>query len=377
MASFDKPLTNIFQRVGMRSPGRGGFSQEGARFEELYITEEPLSREDLTEVLRAIIGDVDRDGSGRLKRTLPAAHPDFPWLVARDVNIQYLGMRDSDGNVAEAVDADGALEVKPIVDSSTRYVRVELVVTFDSRPYDIVPDDQIEPAELTYYAVDDDATATGSFTNSKEYLRYTDSWRTQNVEIASFTLGQQVFRTDGGSAPGGSTPSSFPGTPFIVLPNGRFVIRWFFVPWDLTEIEDHPMWTTVCHVNQTTFFNKRPGSLLYLGPEIRRYQPSFPTYQDDPFSDTSTVFVAAKLCDIDFIFLWTGRRATDPPDLAAVSGNWIADGHNAQPWAKDRQFYTVTAPVTNSADNASPTAEWVPTYPSSEFRRLFECPEPE
>lgn len=363
-----------FQRVALQSPGEAGFGQEGARCVEVYRTSEPLTLDAIQDAMRELVGDVDRGDTGRLERTMPRAHPFFPWLLCRDVQVKFRGVKDAHGNTMEVVDADIDLYLDPIAPQAVQYAEALLVATFEPRPYDLLKDDDVEPASLTYYLHDDTATPSGSATDSKEYLRFVDQEVVPNPQQASFQLGQLVFRTgtdDPAGPDDGVSPSTFAGTPFILMPDGEFLLTWFAVPYSIFLDRTHPLYTQVAQVNQTAFFGWSPGQLLYMGARARRYVPTFPWYAQN--MDGTTQFSSEKLCDITMRFLYTTRETTDPPDLAAVNGSWVAAGWNAQPWAKTRKFYVVTSP---SALNATPDEEWVPVFNSSPMQLLFRCPNP-
>lgn len=371
----------LFQRIASRGPGRGGFGLEGGRVVETYISTAPVSRSEMQEALRAILGTVERSPLGQLNRQIPVSHPDFKWLFASDVQIIGQGHRDRDGNFGQTEDADEGIiyEAPSITTKSWRHVKTELQITFEPRPYTVLQNGSLQPTMLSYWNTDGSA---GGGIDSQEYLRYVDEDSEANPQLASFTHGEFVLRTGSGSEPGGSgsgRPAAFPGTPWVLMPNGTFRVVWYAVPYSIYRDKTAPMWRYISHVNQQSFWGWEPGKLLYKGPSARKYTPTFPFYAQigsglgGTIGGGTTAFSSEKLCDIAFNFEFTMREVTDPPDLAVVNGSWIPGGHNAMPWHKTRLFYTVTTP---SSNNSLANSEWRPLYPSAPMHLLFTCPAP-
>ena len=373
-------MVQLFQRIAPRGPGRAGFGLEGGRCVETYVSSGPVSRAEMREVLRSILGAVEKSPLGRLNRTVPLRHPDYPWLYGSDVQIVGQGHRDRQGNVGGNVDSEvDVFEVEPITPKSWRHVKYELQVSFEPRPYTILRNVSLQPTLLNFYNT---SGAWDGGIDSQEYLRYVDEDSDANPQLASFTQGHFAFRTGSGASPGSAganEPSTFPGTPWILLPDGNFRVIWYAVPYSIYRDKSLPMWKYIAHVNQQPFWGWPPGALKYKGPTARKYTPTFPFYAQiggglggTPGGGT-LVFSSEKLCDIAFNFEFTMREATDPPNLAMVNGSWVAGGHNAMPWNVTRKFYTVTSP---SSNNASPNSDWVPLFPSAPMHLLFTCPPP-
>ena len=94
-------------------------------------------------------------------------------------------------------------------------------------------------------------------------------------EVAWNQAGTAAFCTGSGASP---HAQSFPGYPYVILPDSRLVLTWHFVPYALVLDPDHPIHTKVGRVNQLEFLGRPPGSLLYEAPAIRRYTPAVPEF---------------------------------------------------------------------------------------------------
>lgn len=373
---------SLFQRVATEGPGHSGFGLEGGRAVETYTSSAPVSRAEMQDALRSILGSVEKSPLGRLNRTIPLCHPDYPWLFASSVEVVGRGHRDKLGNTGGNVLADVGLEAPPITTKGWRHVKYQLEVTFEPRPYTVVKNANVVPTGLSYYHTDGTVVMG---TDSQEYLRYTDEESRSNPQLVSFTQGNTVFRTGSGGTPGSSgsnEPAVFAGTPWVELPDGEFRVVWFAVPYSVYSDRTQPMWKFISHVNQQPFWGWPAGALRYIGPEARKYTPTFPFYAQiggglgGTLGGGTLAFSSEKLCDVVFNFRFTMREATDPPNLAAANGSWVATGHNAMPWHLDRLFHTVTTPSISVADNASPNNSWKPLFKSAPMHLLFTCPAP-
>jgi len=356
----------LVERLDERSPARAAFSSEGGSHIEVYLSDSQLTIDLEQAALLEILGDSDtQEGEGRLIRRLPLCHPKWPWLFAREAQIRWLGLRDPTSNDTGYLEpADVTLEAPAITDQTFRYVRTEIEITFAPRPYEVFSDALLAPESFTYF---DFNGVIQPAVDSREYLRYTDQQIDGAPQVASAQHGQLVFRTGGGGSPDKQT---FSGFPYIFLPDAELSVTWYQVPYSLFTDTSHPMWTLIGTVNQTEFLGRPPGSLLYRLPKARRYTPVSPFFSEDL---GTTAFTAEKQCDITFSFTYTARRATDPPNLAATNGSWVADGHNTQPFFRDRKYYTVTAPDTLPPVGPLPQDK-VPLLMSAPHQLLFSCP---
>lgn len=330
----------LFQRCDDLSPGRAGFGVEGGRAEELYISRDSVTAQEIKDALLEILGDVSI-GPGYLIRTLPKAHPMFPWLLASSVEIQGVGHQDTrlgETSVEVEVEDGDIRESSSMTDSYLQYVKTQLKVSFTPRPYALIDDDAITAEEITWTKPDG---TTETAVDSHEYERFTDQELDDNPQIATAQHGQMWFRTSG------EEPEGYPfsGHPYTILPDGEFRLIWYQVPYTIFLDSTHPMRRFVGHVNQSEFFDQPAGSLLYMGAKARRYTPCVPAYR---LVGSKIGYSSEKLCDITFRFAWTSRTTDAPPDTG--NANWIASGHNIMPYWKFREFFYIA----NKADDMRP-----------------------
>lgn len=342
-------LDQFIEKIDSPSPNRAGFGIEGGRAEMTYISTEMLTAEDEKDTLLELLGDVEVGDDGKLHRTLPRAHPRYPWLFASAVDIQGFGTQDEWGDTSGPENTEAVLEADAMMVEHYAYVKTLLRVTFTPRPYALLADSSIEPADLVWNS---EVGGTEPSVDSGEYKRFVDVEIDPAPTIATAQHGMASFKTFSG-APNNNT---FSGHPYIIVPDGQVRIIWYQVPYRLMLDFDHAMWTSIGRVNQLEFLGFAPGRLVYLGPKARRYTPCVPAYSDDVYG----AFSAEKLCDLSFQCNFTMRNATEPPNVS--NDNYIADGWNIQPWLANRKYYYVGESQTNDK----------PFFLSIPFQNLFE-----
>lgn len=358
---------SLKERAGSTSPGGIGMSFDSGKSWNTY-TLSLYDTDDLREAILYILGGVDIAGNGALSRQLPKANPLMPHhfasritsIVGQGVNV----VAEADPLSAEPIFPYYALYQSVPAGGATTGGVYEVRVEFEPRPYDVIPDEEISvKADDTYYNDAGVATLSPWILNS-EYQRFTDFEIDPTPTLAYAQIGQMSYYT-GSAVVSDTSPhqKTYAGFPFTVLPDGVFRVIWYQVPYALAFEADHPMHAFVGRVNQREFLGRPAGSLLYMGAKFRRYLPPVPEY--DSLS-TGLTFRNAKVCDVIFTFNYTGRRATDPPNFAAVNRNWIADGWNTQPWRGDGKFYYVG----NSNGTDTPSRR-VPQFLSAPMQYLF------
>jgi hypothetical protein len=355
------------------SPSSIGFSPDGGTGDVLYHLDSVADKGEFVEAIVELIGfNIPRE-DGIIGRQIPKVHPQFPWLVATAIGtIRGVGHRDKDGGVTAHLEATDAGEIVPAaLPNFVLYPNYDISVTFDSVPYQLLPDDQI--SMLPGIWTDDNGDAF-NYDYADEYRRFTDWPIYPAPEFLQFRQGQQKFRVSGGHAANGA---AFPG--LIRVPVRKNVIKcmWYRVPEHYVTSERSYLDRFIWRVNQNpvTFFNDRtyqPGELLYEGFSFpRRNNPAFPPEDEEP-----GIYLATKLVDVELTF----RVCTffDPLAPAPVNGNWIANGHNLLIWAGDRRPHYVTSvgvnPASGSEDDTD-EAFWTPTYLSCPMELLFTDPD--
>jgi len=344
----------LLERADSRYPGGVGVSFENGRSSASYILQIETI-DDVNDALTYILGGVQIDGGGRLTRTLPKANPFLPHHFAtRITSLTGIGKN----SVAETT-YDFAAE--PLALSYALYSTprgfYDIRIDFEPRMYQVLPDDDIEPTLLTWIDTDGSGVAD---TDSREHYRYVVPIYDPAPTLAYAQTGQLAFYTGGGGVPNSQTLSNF---PFTILPDGKFTLTWYQVPVSIVDDPTHPMHKFVGRINQKEFFNRPPGSLLYMGPKVlRRYLPPVPNID---VAASGITFRQEFLCDILFDFNYTARTVTDPPSFA--NGNWITDGWNTQVRFFDGKFYYVGINTETAQDRR-------PLYLSAPMELLFQCP---
>jgi hypothetical protein len=319
----------------------------------LYFTSWPYSE------VTTLLGKVAAAGDGRLRRTLPAAHPVYPWLSAERIsNIQGVGRQTKVASVAPLF-TNGVNNIAHYSGYDAYLTTIEFV----PRPYAILPDSAIT-ATLTEWADEAGDPVENKFTN--EYLRYTDYEILPDLDIITAQHGQMVFQAT--ASPPGANAKSFTGMPRVYVPKAVVKVRWFQVPYTYVEHTDSLILRYLGYINQTDFkLGNRTwpaGSLLYRGVSARRYTPPVP---DVALIGGLSVYSPEKLCDLEFYFEYTRRVNASPLSPAPTNENRIQEGHNCMPWYGDRKFYYVTTKAASEDDQ-------YPTYPSVPFQLLWTDP---
>lgn len=346
------------ERVGSVSPASAGFGR-GAGRATLPVYYNSLV---LSNAIRDLLGHVQRTpGSGRLNRTLPAAHPNFPWLMCSRV---------------ATIRGKGQYEKKPaapVVEGTqvayfARYELYELDAEFEHLPYACLPDGAVGLYDLSWV---DESNVTINTKYANEFIRFTSYEVVPSLQYVTAQFGQQKFRTQGG-APNGVT---FPGAPRVALGGRTIKLTWHFVPYSLMEDSRSPLVKYLGRINQTTFSigsrDYPPGSLLYESLAATRYLPPSPDYfvQRGGATALSHDYVA------DFtLTLQHCDRSPGGTSPVPTNGNYIASGGwNLRPWVQDGRFYYVTSTDGTAADTDQ--TKWRPSYLSVPFQLLFSDPD--
>lgn len=311
--------------------------------------------DDLLAVLVEIIGACETTGNGTLNRTLPLAHPQFPWLFAETVNVAGVAFD-------EKVPADPSLEA-PSLPSFAKYQLYRLDIQFSPRPYAVLGNDEMETRPLAWV---DDAGVVQNSVYATEYLRFTDYDGQPAGEWITAQQGQFKFQAAGVAGANNPHNATVPGQVRVMQNKSNIKFVWYQVPFSIIEPLDRPtsyIEDALGHVNQFDWYGWSPGTLLLQAVNYKRYVPVNPGF--DPWAESSAVSTA-KLVDIEFSF----QRFNPPHDPALPPPprpqGTVTAGHNLLPWFGNGARYHYYAESTLGGR---------PLYPSFPFQLLFTDPD--
>jgi len=347
-------LFDYLEEIDTDQPGGAGFSIDGGRAVATYLVNTPDPEDDvsLRDAITEIIGTTSTDvGDGRLQRTPPLAHPLWPWLTANAItNIRGKGK-------GQLLDADDTLEV-PTFPQYWLYPQYEITVEFKQQQYCIATDDKINKTEgQTWY---DETGASHTYTSAPEWTRYTTYEFIPQNDSVTAQIGNMIFASGPVSGRGFVSPIK------QFMPNGIVKFMWRQVPFRYVESSNSYLNRWRGYINQQSWYGWPKGSLLYVNYTPRMYTPPVP--EEDQFAPG--VFSTEKLCDIEFIFMYTSRNTTDT--ISAPSNkNFVTAGWNLLPSLNtDRLFhYALTKP------NPSLSISQTPSWYSAPFDELFYDPD--
>lgn len=335
-------MADYQERVGSIAKASAGFGMEGGR----ATIEYQMPWADVKDFCQECLGSVKLNGN-RLRRVLPKAHPVFPWLYASSISTVEGYQFETTSMETEELEA-------PAIDYYAQYAYARVVVEFTPRPYSLFADDSIGTGACIY--MDPTGAMLGPVA-VYEYWRFVSFKSKPAMEYLTAQHGQ--FRM-AGTIPDGV---AFPGQVRIIKKSKALTITWHQVPYAVSEGPN--IFNGLGMVNQQKWWGYEAGTLLFLGIDTTEpVPPPFPDLETDPDLGT-TVPSADKVVNIVFNMLYCepvmGARVTPPLT------NYIAYGHNAQPWFKDGKYYYATTGTTIDQDPAN----GVPPYFSYPFDLLF------
>lgn len=348
---------SFLESIDSVSPSSAGFALDTARAVMPVQLLNPTTN-DLQDAITTILGWTDTEksiaGDGRLKRTLPLAHPTYPWMFASSIE----SIRGVGAPVKEL--ASSALEAPPFPFYAL-YPQYEFMVTFTPRPYAVLKDSSISlQKNQTWYEVD--GTAQNNVNYAPEWLRY--CWYDLDAHPDNITcqFGQMLFRTQSGGSPGNGV--QFAGQPRIYINTQQLKVYWKQVPFRYIESDNSWIRARIGTINQSDFWRFKAGELLYINYDYRLYTSPVPQLET-----IDNIVTTTKLCDITLTFLRTKRTGVDVPNTPLANQNFVPAGWNLLPWLQNRQgfFYA-------STDNAAAASQY-PTYPSFPHQLLFSDPD--
>lgn len=363
MPLTDQAWLEFRLRQGTREPGAFRIGDGGGA---AVLTGVCLA-DDLDTILREGMETAIPDNStGALARTLPVAHPAFPWLYLKNVD-NVVGV-----SFVEKIDADpdGQLDA-PVMPYYANYTEYEVTATFEPRPYAVLSDDTIEQYSLTYYGPDDTGTGGGETLNGYyEWYRYTEWLRMPAAEYLTADIGQFVFANPGGAGdttgPSDRTSAGKGQTRFLV-PSSTWKVNWYRVPYSYVLSTNSYFDGYMGHVNQFEWEGFDPGEALMQAINVTRvYPPPFPEF--DEYEGRSVVS-QAKLCDIEFVIHAVERTIATP--VTPLNRSHIAGGHNLVAFAPNGKYYYAE----NFRANTTAAGQGKPIYPSVPFDIFFQNPD--
>lgn len=360
------------EKIGSRSPNSAGFAREGGgRAPYTFIVGDKgdglasiTAGSQIHDIIKEIIGTtrIDAGGEGKgLLRTLPKAHPLYPWLFAeRFSNIVGIGQ------MTKADAGSSILQVDPF-DFAALYETYEMTAEFTPRPYVVCADSEIATGQSTSWTTPDGSAQSKS--HAQEWLRYTDFEFLPALEWITAQHGE--FKFDAPTDVDIDLKAAGKGQLKMPFQKSTLKVTWYEVPYAYVEPNDGTLtpddsyiFQGIGHISQNNWYGYPAGSLMLGAVQVQRYVPPMPEFD---YWQSSLIFDAKKLCNISFYFQFTyPTRVTDP--AAAANNNIIQRGHNLVPFAHTGGWYfaKTTAPAANTVNRG--------LFPSFPMELLFTNP---
>lgn len=298
------------------------------------------------------------NSTGRIRRTLPIAHPRYPWLFLQNVdNAQGVNFQQK-----EQADPDGYLEVASLPYYS-EYEKYSIQATFSPRPYALIRDEEIPQYTISYY---DSAGSPQTKRAYNEDWRYVEWHRGPAAEYLTADLGTWKFASTG-TYPTNPVDGSSAGRGTIrqLVPASTWRLIWHKVPYNYVLSSNTYFDRYIGHINQKAIWGFSPGEALMQAINVLRvYSPQFPEFTSYGGYD---VVSQDKLCDIEFVMLAVKRTAT--VSVTPSNASHIVGGHNCVTFAPNGKHYYVENFRTGSAGSGKPIYNSVP------FDLFFQNPD--
>lgn len=340
------------ERIGARSTSTAGFSlMEGGRASMRFIADEIIMEYAANDLLGSAV-----PLKAGIKRVLPAAHPQYPWLFCdRISSIEGLKFQ---AKVESSDFLDVQLEADAIANYA-RYQKYEILAEFTSRPYAVLADNGINQ-NVRFLYVDDDNNAVAK-NYSEEYKRFCEVIYKPNAEYLTAVAGQFLWKMN--ANPAGLVLQNQPvasGQIRQIVKSAIIEYKWFCVPYSFIQSTNSFISAGLGRVNQIEFDKYPAGSLLFSAVNVDKvYTPSFPEFVN--FAGRAIVS-QQKLCDLTLTFIY--RNQAPNQSYIPVNLSHIAYGHNLVLNGQDYRWYYV--------ENSN---SGLPLYPSYPFELLFSNPD--
>lgn len=392
----------IQELTDSKSPTTTGFTQEGGRSTMKFIIGNQL----LDRYCTYMVGWADvypskghggtfwPDYSG-INRTLPIAHPRYPWLYANAVeSIQgNTYVRASDLSAQGTIPTPNTGFTAPKLPTYAEYQDYEVSVSFTGKTYPVLPNSimldnskSIVSNTLRYYWPDKSATSLYAFSDTEfpniwpEWDRFTFTRVEPRSEYLTAEKNTMYFYDPSGAigAVNGTVPN-IPGNIKLPYPSQAITVQWFNVPYSFVtgegayDAEGKPTTTTPLQiglntVNQHPFLGKPAGTLLFEGVKINSIGTRpFPEYVETPVGSGKYSFKYLRVCDLELTFIY--RDPKPAVDYAAVLGgtgirqnNNILAGHNLLPNARNGQYYAGVLTSRRVDPNGNDPSQYKPDF---------------
>lgn len=391
-------MAAIFEeRTSGREPS-GRIGIDNAEWTRSYVLHAPLpdgtaqavTSQEFYDRTNLIIGGTDPGpstialgapgGAGSVVRRMPMCDPQLAGMYADVPAVRIVNM---EGYRSDTYGLGPLLAVPPIVPTFALYNAVEFDVPFSPRPYALLPNSRMVADYREFFDVD----------GTRKYLRYYPEWlRYLQILIddvdsrIAFSNGSQMRFRVPSAIPAGADFSAFPGIPDMVVPDQKYVLRWYMVPLRYLRSSNSYLVKYKGHVNQWTWLDgKLPGSMLYMGcKSVKTYTPPqfLPTQQPSEIDGFTNIlngsFYSEPLVDLELTFIYTARETytslDDVPAAETPNRNWIAKGHNLLPHPQSRKFFYAHQDDGRGRTPPDYTG-WVPYYRSIPHAILFQDPD--
>ena len=418
---------SILELTDSKSPTTTGFTQEGGKSTMKFVIGNQL----LDRYCTYMVGWADvypRKGDGNtytpeysgINRTLPIAHPRYPWLYASAVeSIQGVSyVKASDLSAQGIIPKPNKGFLAPKLPVYAEYQEYEVSVSFTGRTYQVFPNSymlnnsKLPENALTYYWPDSSNTSNYSykFTNIKniwpEWNRFTFTRVEPRSEYLTAEKNTMFFYDPSGAigSVNGTTPT-IPGNIKIPYPSQSITVQWFNVPYSFVtgesayDAEGKPTTTTPLQiglntVNQHPFLGKAAGTLLFEGVKVNNIGTRpFPEYVELPAGSGKYGFRYIRVCDLELTFIYRDPKpavdygallkntSTVQGQTGVVQGNNVLAGHNLLPNARNGQYYAgvMTSKIVdpnerNPAKYGASFEKQCVLYPSFPHQLLFTDP---
>ena len=373
------PLTYYLENADSVSVGPAGFTlQSGKSSALLYLLGDSyptgqVLMQDVIDSITQILGSVNtaKSVSGALNRTLPLAHPLFPWLYASGLSVRGLGQAYKEAG-------QPLLEAAPLPFFSA-YPNYEYNVEFTPRPYVLAQDTSVPLVPVSFYDKSSGTVAVKG-TIAAEWVRYTNWWYDRKFESITARQGFMKFRL-ANSGTANNIPYS--DMPKLFLPDSILHIVWHQVPYRYVYSSNSYIDGLIGYVNQNKWTTWNPGELLYIGYTAKPYTPPVQELDSIYTGTTGFIYSAEKWVDIELLFMRTKRKIgaaaelyNNPVNGTVGQGYWVQGGWNLMPWLGDRLYHYATAEQLTPAGNSdTDKTQWAPLFNSAEFALLFTDPD--
>jgi len=322
-----------YEIIDSESPTTATFGLQSSSSVATFL----IPNSDIIKFVEDVLGSATLKNNSYISRITPASSPLFYWQYASKI-VSIKGYSPDGKSVSENVKQDTTYKniqtnIPPYVGNYKFY---KITVQFESRPYNIVTDDQLFKYKqdkkyflprFSPFAREGFEDEPFDYTDRKEYLRFT------NFELEPYfdnlTWGNGNFQLVGGDDDDfdyTALPQAVSGLNNTIIPKYKLFFKWYFVPFEFSVLNKR--WTDCYNkINQEAFtapigdvtielFEK--GSILFKKSEIKKYEPYYPfdiinIGPNSSIYDYFTEYYKNQYCDITFeCIYWNYDSRTKP-----------------------------------------------------------------